>query len=44
MGVISAEGTYNLIAETLPRRPWFLTKAEAMGIEPDPTKFRLLTG
>ena len=39
MGVISAEDAYNLIAETLPKRPWFLTKAEAMGVEPDPAKF-----
>ena len=42
MGVISAEDTYNLIAETLPSRPWFLTKAEAMGVEPDPAKFMSL--
>jgi aminoglycoside 3-N-acetyltransferase len=42
MGVISAEDTYNLIAETLPKRPWFLTKAEAMGVEPDPAKFSAL--
>lgn len=44
MGVISAEDTYSLIAETLPKRPWFLTKAEAMGVEPDPARFCLLTG
>jgi aminoglycoside 3-N-acetyltransferase len=42
MGVISAGDTYNLIAETLPKRPWFLTKAEAMGVEPDPAKFSAL--
>ena len=42
MGVISAEDAYNLIAETLPKRPWFLTKAEAMGAEPDPAKFSAL--
>lgn len=42
MGVISAEDTYNLIAETLPKRPWFLTKAEVMGVEPDPAKFSAL--
>ena len=32
IGVISARDTYDLIAQTLPVRPWFLTKAEAMGI------------
>ena len=42
MGVISADDTYALIKETLPSRPWFLTKAEAMGVEPDPAKFSAL--
>lgn len=42
MGVISADDTYRLIEETLPSRPWFLTKAETMGIEPDPAKFSAL--
>jgi aminoglycoside 3-N-acetyltransferase len=42
MGVISAEDTFNLIVETLPKRPWFLTKAEAMGVEPDPARFSAL--
>lgn len=32
MGVISARDTYDLIEATLPSRPWFLTKAEALGI------------
>lgn len=39
MGVISASDTYKLIEETLPKRPWFLTKAEVLGVEPDPAKF-----
>ena len=42
LGVISASDTYKLIEETLPKRPWFLTKAEAMGVEPDPAKFAAL--
>lgn len=42
MGVISAVDTYNLIEETLPSRPWFLTKAEVLGVEPDPAKFSAL--
>ena len=42
MGVISAADTYGLIKETLPSRPWFLTKAEVLGIEPDPVKFSSL--
>ena len=42
MGVISAADTYALIEETLPSRPWFLTKAEVLGVTPDPTKFREL--
>lgn len=32
LGLISAEDTYKLIQQTLPKRPWFLTKAESMGI------------
>ena len=39
MGVISAADTYALIEETLPKRPWFLTKAEVLGVEPDPARF-----
>jgi aminoglycoside 3-N-acetyltransferase len=39
MGVISATDTYGLIEETLPKRPWFLTKAEVLGVEPDPARF-----
>jgi aminoglycoside 3-N-acetyltransferase len=39
MGVISAHDTYRLIEETLPSRPWFLTKAEVLGVEPDPARF-----
>jgi aminoglycoside 3-N-acetyltransferase len=42
IGVISAHDTYNLIEETLPSRPWFLTKAEVLGVEPDPAKFSAL--
>jgi aminoglycoside 3-N-acetyltransferase len=42
MGVISAHDTYNLIKETLPSRPWFLTKAEVLGVEPDPARFSAL--
>jgi aminoglycoside 3-N-acetyltransferase len=32
MGVISARDTYDLIAAMLPTRPWFLTKAESLGV------------
>jgi aminoglycoside 3-N-acetyltransferase len=32
MGIIAARDCFNLIAETLPRRPYFLTKAESLGI------------
>lgn len=32
MGVITARDTYDLIAATLPSRPWFLTKAEGLGV------------
>lgn len=32
VGAISACDTYALIQETLPLRPWFLTKAESLGI------------
>lgn len=32
VGLISAQDTYKLIYETLPKRPWFLTRAESMGI------------
>lgn len=42
MGVISTGDTYSLIEDTLPSRPWFLTMAEAMGVEPDPLKFSAL--
>lgn len=34
MGVISAEDTHLLIKETLPTRPWFLTRAEILGTVP----------
>jgi aminoglycoside 3-N-acetyltransferase len=44
MGVISADETGRLIVETLPKRPWFLTKAEVLGVTPYPVKFRNLTG
>lgn len=32
IGVFSAADTYDLIARTLPHRPWLLTKAEALGV------------
>lgn len=32
IGVITAQDTFDLIKETLPSRPWFLTKAEALGV------------
>ncbi len=32
IGVISSRDTYQLIAETLPKRPLFLTRAEALGV------------
>lgn len=32
IGLISAKDTYKLINDTLPKRPWFLTKAESLGI------------
>lgn len=34
VGVISARDTYDLIAQTLPARPWLLTLADQMDIEP----------
>jgi aminoglycoside 3-N-acetyltransferase len=39
MGVIDADQTYGLIYNTLLKRPWFLTKAEVLGVEPDPARF-----
>jgi aminoglycoside 3-N-acetyltransferase len=42
MGVISAADTFKLIEETLPSRPWFLTKAEVLGVTPDPARFSAL--
>jgi len=35
VGLISAVDTYELIRETLPERPWFLTRAEAAGVVPE---------
>jgi aminoglycoside 3-N-acetyltransferase len=35
VGVITAEDTFNLIKNTLPSRPWFLTEAELLNITPD---------
>lgn len=35
VGAITAEDTFNLIKKTLPLRPWFLTEAEILGIEPN---------
>jgi len=32
VGTMTARDVYALIAETLPTRPWFLTKAEALGV------------
>jgi len=32
LGVISADATADLIARTIKRRPWFLTRAERLGI------------
>lgn len=32
LGVISASDTFRLIEHTLPKRPWFLTKAESLGV------------
>jgi aminoglycoside 3-N-acetyltransferase len=32
IGLISAEDTYKVIQQTLPKRPWFLTKAESMEV------------
>ena len=32
IGLISADSTYKLIQQTLQKRPWFLTKAELMGV------------
>jgi aminoglycoside 3-N-acetyltransferase len=32
IGLISAEATYKIIKQMLPKRPWFLTKAESMGV------------
>jgi aminoglycoside 3-N-acetyltransferase len=35
VGTITAEDTFNLIQKVLPLRPWFLTEAEILGIEPN---------
>jgi|SanBayMetagenome_1026888.scaffolds.fasta_scaffold41247_2 aminoglycoside 3-N-acetyltransferase len=35
VGAITAEDTFNLVKKTLPLRPWFLTEAEILKIEPD---------
>ena len=35
MGIITVDDTYKLIKETLPSRPWFLTKAELTGEIPE---------
>ncbi|MGC9384579.1 MAG: AAC(3) family N-acetyltransferase [Kosmotogaceae bacterium] len=35
VGAITAEDTFNLIKQVLPSRPWFLTEAEILGIEPN---------
>lgn len=35
VGLITAENTFNLIKNTLPSRPWFLTEAESLNIIPD---------
>lgn len=35
VGAITAENTFNLIKNTLPSRPWFLTEAELLNIIPD---------
>lgn len=32
IGVIAAQDTYTLISATLPKRPWFLTKAESLEV------------
>ena len=32
IGLISAHDTYRCICEALPKRPWFLTKAESLGV------------
>ena len=32
IGLISAQDTYKCISETLPKRPWFLTKVESLKI------------
>jgi aminoglycoside 3-N-acetyltransferase len=32
LGTISAQATFDVIRRTLPTRPWFLTKAEQLGI------------
>jgi aminoglycoside 3-N-acetyltransferase len=32
LGLISAQDTYDCIYETLPQRPWLLTKAELLGV------------
>lgn len=32
IGLISASDIYKIICETLPKRPWFLTKAESLGV------------
>jgi hypothetical protein len=32
LGTISAQATFDLIVRTLPKRPWFLTRAEALGV------------
>lgn len=35
VGAVAAEDTLNLIQNTLPLRPWFLTEAELLNIKPD---------
>ena len=35
IGVIHAQDTFDLIKQTLPERPWFLTTAEKLGILPE---------
>ncbi len=35
ISTITAKDTFDIIKKTLPRRPWFLTEAEKLGIIPD---------
>lgn len=35
VGLIKLKDTFDLIRDTLPKRPWFLTKAEAEGLIPN---------